>query len=687
MNGGNDWHARNLAYLDLHLAGLRARIAREAETMRTAWRADPLHGAGVVSDEEADHLLARTLTPADVAAAPEVAQARRWFDKHGAPPALDRLGARLGLDPTDLDVVVLCLAPHLDPAFARLYAYLQDDARSTRPTPDLARRLLGPHASLARFLPDRPLRAGLVVRVDGEPEPATPLASHALALDERTVAFLVGEQAGDPALRDLLEPVPDSPRTEAHAQVAANVLAWLRDEAEAPLLDLRGRPASGRRAVAHAIAAGLRLRLMLLHADRLPAAGAERDRALRLLRRESLLGRVAILVDAGDAGPPLDVLRCGAFCVVASTTTWQAPPGTVRVDVPAPDAPAQVRLWTRALQDAGVDVDASLAHGLPQLVQQVQAPPTELAGLVAGARRAARLQGRALAVDDLRKACADHVAVSLGEAARRIEPSATMDDLVLLPDAKAQLREIIAQVRGRTLVYDEWGFARPDARGRGVTVLFSGASGTGKTMAAEVLAASLGLELYSIDLASVVSKYVGETEKNLRRVFDAADRSGVLLLFDEADALFANRTEVRDSHDRYANLEVDYLLQRMESYRGLAVLATNRKSSIDAAFLRRIRFQVEFPFPDQKARAVLWAKVFPAAIRPDLDWNQLALLELTGAGIRNTALNAAFLAAARTPPAITHDDVLHAARREFAKLDRTPDRAAFAPAVAARTRA
>jgi AAA+ superfamily predicted ATPase len=681
-----EWHARNLAWTWLHLERLRGLMAREAAAARKAWASDPLHGMGVVSDEEADRLLAPSLPdagPGGKAAEEQapLAQARRWFDANGAPPALDRLGSRLGLDATDLDVVLLCLAPHLDPAFGRLYAYLQDDPRRSQPTPDLARRLLGPPAGLDRFLPDRPLRATAAVRVEGAPEPATPLASHALALDERVAGFLLGEQVAEPALEGLLEPVGDGPRTPAQEELAQGLVGWLRAAGDAPLLDLRGRPGSGRRAVAHAVAAQLRLRLVELRPERLPERGPERVRVLRLLKREGLLARLAVLVDAGDAAPPPDLLGCGALCIVASTTPWQAPAGTVRVDVPAPDAAAGARLWAKALRDAGVEVDPVLEHDLAHLAQQVQASPTDLPRLVEGARRMALLRGHPLDGASLRRACADHVAVSLGESARRVEPSATLDDLVLPADAKAQLREIVDQVRGRTLVYDVWGFARADARGRGVSVLFSGASGTGKTMAAEAIAGALGLELYCIDLATVVSKYVGETEKNLRRVFDAAERSGVVLLFDEADALFANRTEVRDSHDRYANLEVDYLLQRMEAYRGLAVLATNRKASIDAAFLRRLRFQVEFPFPDAKARAQLWRRAFPPAIRPDLDWEQLALMELTGAGIRNTALNAAFLAAARTPSAITHEDVLHAARREFAKLDRTPDRAAFAPAV------
>jgi len=225
-------------------------------------------------------------------------------------------------------------------------------------------------------------------------------------------------------------------------------------------------------------------------------------------------------------------------------------------------------------------------------------------------------------------------------------------------------------VRQRTTVYETWGFARSGSRGLGISALFAGASGTGKTMAAEVIADELRLDLYRIDLSSVVSKYIGETEKNLRRIFDAAEQGGVILLFDEADALFGKRSDVKDSHDRYANIEVSYLLQRMESYRGLAILTSNLKSSLDVAFLRRIRFAVQFPFPDAVQRAEIWRRAFPAGMpSAGLEPEALARLNVAGGNIRNIALNAAFLAAdAGEPVRMRH--LLRAARSEYAKLER-----------------
>jgi len=269
------------------------------------------------------------------------------------------------------------------------------------------------------------------------------------------------------------------------------------------------------------------------------------------------------------------------------------------------------------------------------------------------------------------RACRSQARPQLRDLAQHITPVATWDDLVL-PNLQAQmLREMAVHVRRRMQVYETWGFAARSSRGLGISALFAGPSGTGKTMAAEVLANALDLDLYRIDLSRVVSKYIGETEKNLARVFDAAESGGAILLFDEADALFGKRSEVNDSHDRYANIEVSYLLQRMEAYRGLAILTTNRKSALDEAFLRRLRFIVSFPFPDATQRAAIWQHIFPSETPTDgLDFDTLARLNVTGGAIRNIALGAAFRAAdAGTPVQMAH--VVQAARTEYAKLERS----------------
>ncbi|NJR16908.1 MAG: ATP-binding protein, partial [Calothrix sp. CSU_2_0] len=267
-------------------------------------------------------------------------------------------------------------------------------------------------------------------------------------------------------------------------------------------------------------------------------------------------------------------------------------------------------------------------------------------------------------------ACRVQARPRLDELAQRIEPGASWEDLVLPETQKQILIDVAAHVRQRGKVYETWGFGGKSARGLGISALFAGASGTGKTLAAEVLANTLKLDLYRIDLSSVVSKYIGETEKNLRQVFDAAEQGGVILLFDEADALFGKRSEVKDARDRYANIEVSYLLQRMECYPGLAILTTNLKSAIDTAFMRRIRFVVQFPFPDAVQRAEIWRRIFPSDTpTQDLDAVQLARLSVAGGNIRNIALNAAFLAA-DAGEAVQMKHLLRAAQSEYSKLEK-----------------
>ena len=299
-------------------------------------------------------------------------------------------------------------------------------------------------------------------------------------------------------------------------------------------------------------------------------------------------------------------------------------------------------------------------------------------GIVADTLTAAEADGdgRPLA-DRLWEGCLVHTRPRLDLLAQRLKPVAQWDDLVL-PDPELRfLRAIAAQVKHRARVYDEWGFRARMNRGLGISALFAGESGTGKTMAAEVLANELRLNLYRIDLSAVVSKYIGETEKNLRRLFDAAEDGGAILFFDEADALFGKRSEVKDSHDRYANIEINYLLQRMEAFRGLAILATNMKSALDTAFMRRLRFVVSFPFPGPAERRLIWEKAFPRQTPLDrLDFDRLARLNLTGGAIHSAALNAAFLAAAADTP-VTMALALEAARDEYVKLERPINEADF----------
>jgi SpoVK/Ycf46/Vps4 family AAA+-type ATPase len=338
----------------------------------------------------------------------------------------------------------------------------------------------------------------------------------------------------------------------------------------------------------------------------------------------------------------------------------------VTIDVEKPTAPEQRAAWRSVLGDSAERLNGQVEQLVTQFNLGTDAIRTAWAESAGRADDAGPAElGRALW-----EACRGQARPRLDDLAQRIASGATWDDLVLPEPQRRVLRDVAAHVRQRATVYERWGFGRQGSRGLGISALFAGASGTGKTMAAEVLGNELALDVYRIDLSSVVSKYIGETEKNLRRIFDAAEEGGAILLFDEADALFGKRSEVKDSHDRYANIEVSYLLQRMECYRGLAILTTNLKSAIDAAFLRRIRFVVQFPFPDASQRAEIWRRVFPADAPTDgVDVERLARLNVAGGNIRNIALHAAFGAAdAGEPVRMTH--LLRAARSEYAKLER-----------------
>jgi AAA+ superfamily predicted ATPase len=391
-----------------------------------------------------------------------------------------------------------------------------------------------------------------------------------------------------------------------------------------------------------------------------------------LWEREFRLDSSALLIEAGDH--PADGHRDGTWRELVDRITTplvvisreRLRPGwrpITSLEVARPTAVEQRALWVSLLPESRVPADSDLDALVSQFSLSV--PEIRSAAADTGAPQPGT-PARALW-----SVCRQQSRGRLDELAQRIVPASRLDDLVLAEAQKEILEEIVAHVRHRATVHGAWGFGADGSRGLGMTALFAGASGTGKTMAAEVLAGALDLDLYRVDLSSVVSKYIGETEKNLRSVFDAADAGGVVLLFDEADALFGKRSEVKDSHDRYSNIEVSYLLQRMEGYRGLAILTTNLKSALDSAFLRRIRFVVQFPFPELEQRAEIWRRVFPRETPTSgLDAARLAQLCVAGGSIRNVAVKAAFFAAdANQPVGMAH--VLRAARSEYAKLEKS----------------
>ena len=574
------------------------------------------------------------------------------------PPALVQLAQAFGLSGFERNLLLLVAAIEFDAEIAALCAAAQGDAARPWPSFGLAlAKLDAPHWSA--LAPDAPLRRWRLLEL----ATGAPLTQATLRIDERVLHHLVGVAHLDerlaPVLRRLPPPGALSP---AHAALARSLAAaWEHGGPSPTPVHLCGAAADAV-PVAAAAAAMAGTGAALLSADLLPTTPAEQETLLTLWRREAVLSELGVLVvDAEGAGPSLARVLDSAdgrivVCDPQGRRHGRRPAMLLEVRHPPPEE--QRAAWETVLGASG-----------DELAGQFNLALGDIAAVATEARtRAGPAEGAAGAL--AWEICRARLRARLDGLAQRVTAEADWGQLVLPPAELGTLHAIAAQLRQRTTVYERWGFATPGGRGLGISALFHGPSGTGKTLAAEVLATALRLDLYRIDLSSVVSKYIGETEANLRRVFDTAEESGSILLFDEADALFGKRSEVKDSHDRYANIEVSYLLQRMEAYRGLAILTSNMKSALDQAFLRRLRFVVQFPFPDEAHRAAIWRGAFPPGVPTDgLDPVLLARLRVAGGNIRSIALNAAFLAAdAGQPVRMVH--ILAASRSEYVKLER-----------------
>jgi hypothetical protein len=578
------------------------------------------------------------------------------MDGYGTPRRLAVLGERFGLSGFDLDVVLACLAAELDPAAERLTVA----ALLAEFCADAAQR---PHG-WRRFAPGAPLVSYGLVGLGG----GGPLAARAVWVEPRVAAWLLGDDGLDPAVAPYLREID---RAAGPAVERLRVLA-----ADGCLLYLRGAPGTGRRAAAATASA-----VPVLGVDGALLAGldaAELAPVLRLVDREARLAGAALHWSDWDAlldrpahlAAALRVMLDQPGAVFLSGTADWVPARdvpVVRLDFAEPDAAARAGLWRAALGDAGPD-DGVLGElaGRFRLTGGAIADAAATAGALALARDPAAPR---VTEADLYEACRRRSGARLATLAARVTPRHDWADLVLAPGPLAQLREVYDQARLRALVHDDWGFGARLSTGRGLAVLFAGPPGTGKTLAAEVLAGALRLDLYRIELPSVLSKYIGETEQNLERVFTAARTSNAILFFDEADALFGKRTAVRDAHDRYANVETSYLLQKLDEYDGIVIAATNLRKNLDEAFARRLASTVDFPMPGPAERRRIWAGVWPHAtpVASDVDIDVLAQLDISGGSIRNIALAAAFRAAAEGAE-IGMDHLLTAARGELRKL-------------------
>ncbi len=638
----------------------------------------------------------------------DIAEREKESLRRGLRLRLHDLGRLFQLSKFEIDVLLVCLLPELDLKYQKLYAYLQDDVTKKGPTVDLVLRLLGRSfedglTAREAFSPEAPLiKYQLLYLYNGHTRGTAPLLAESLRLDERMTSYLLGSDRVEAHLlpfAHLLQPkvrladviLPDEVRRGLPPLVA-------RFKEEGLVCYFQGSYGVGKQTTAEAICYELGVPLLGVNVHRMAAADIALELSLPLIFREGLLQRAALYLDGGDTllseegrdRPSYDSLMKELdgypwWVFLTGEREWE-PKGVshykpfISIEFPLPSYSARRQLWERHW------------NGSSPLAGEVDF--SELAGkfrLSGGQIRDALATGRNLALwrapengsvtsYDLHSACRKQFRGKLSTLARKIQPKYGWDDIILPRDQIEQLREICSYVRYYHTVYGDWGFERKLSTGKGLNVLFAGPSGTGKTMAAEIMANELGLDLYKIDLSAIVSKYIGETEKNLDRIFQEGQTSNAILFFDEADALFGKRSEVRDSHDRYANIEMAYLLQKMDEYEGVVILATNLRKNMDEAFARRMHFAVEFPIPEEADRRRIWENIFPgeAPLAADLDLSFLARqFKITGGNIKNIALSAAFLAA-QDGGCITMENLIWATKREYQKMGKLCTESDFA---------
>jgi ATPase family associated with various cellular activities (AAA) len=669
----------SLGYLLGRLAIVEARVAAAvAERRRTDPSPDDAFRGLYLADEHVDRLLGQPgvrrmlgYAPADVAELRSTVEgAADRAEADGAQLRLRTLAAGFGLTGTDVDILLVALAPDVDARFEKLYGYLHDDVARRRASIGLALELTGggslDPAARSRFDANAPLRRSGLLLVD---DADRPFLTRALRVPDRVTSALLGDTDPPAELRPVLHeppPLAAAVADRVNRAIAAGVQViyckqpvgtWTGSVVVAALAE-QGRAATV--------------------VDLSLAGPADAGEVVRLAVREArLLDRVLVLGPVDDLDKPaLRELTAGPgplvlYGGVAWDPTW-ADTGVLGLDLDTLAHRPADRIWADALAAAGVDAEAATA------LSPFRLAPDQVTRAVAAGRSAAAADGAGLSLEYLAAGARMQNGIGLGRLARHIEPSVGWADLVLPPLPLAGLRHLTDRVRLKDRVLGDWGLRRAGGRGEGVTALFAGEPGTGKTMAAEVVAAELGLDLYVIDLSSVVDKYIGETEKNLERLFAGAEGVHGVLFFDEADALFGKRSEVSDARDRYANLEVAYLLQRMETFDGLAILATNLGSNLDEAFARRLSLVVEFAKPDAEQRLLLWQKSLasvPLGSDVDLDFCATAF-ELAGGDIRNIAVTVAYVAAAENG-IVDMTRLVRAVQLEYRKLGRLCVQAEF----------
>ncbi|NEO84558.1 MAG: ATP-binding protein [Spirulina sp. SIO3F2] len=587
------------------------------------------------------------------------------------PPTFRTLAQQFGLTAFEQFILLLAVGIELNPQLGQRYGEIMGNAQHSLPTFALALTLF-PQTDWQAFTTQSPLLHWRLIELAPHPT----LTQAPLRIQPRILAFLLGTTDHDPELSHWVQPFsaqssPPPLATFYQPVVQGALQTWASERSQPwPLLQLCGLDLRVKTTIAQVLCQQLGCQLWRLSATLLPSNPLELGQWQQCWQREALLSSSILLIE-GDRFTSsvqqaaltqfLETLHTPVILCSREPQHFEHRRSQIFEVQPLPHSEKH-QLWQQYLGERAVQLNGSLAPLIAQFNLNSSQIQVACESLNPDAPDPAA---------QLWDFCRQQARPRLEHHAQRLDCVATWADLVLPPREKQVLEAVAIQVRQRAKVYQEWGFAQKSARGLGLTVLFAGASGTGKTMAAEVLANALRLDLYRIDLSSVVSKYIGETEKNLAQIFDAAETGGVVLLFDEADALFGKRTEVKDSHDRHANIEVSYLLQRMEAFRGLAILTTNLKDAVDQAFVRRLRFIVNFPFPDRAVRSEIWQRIFPAQTPIEgLDFELLGDLDVAGGSIRSIALNAAFIAADADEP-VRMKYILQAAKLEYQKMGRS----------------
>ena len=618
-----------------------------------------------------------------------------------------QLAEMFSLSTAERDALLVCVAPEIDLHFQILYSYAQNDVTRKRPSPDLILRLLGNTAEerlghRSMFSPDRTLFSAPLVRFTEDAlDRDSALPARSLKAEDRIVDFLLGRPVVDHRLRSFTTKVnPVRGLSDLHLPSRlSNELenAVHTFSSESAVLFFQGPKGAGKRAAAAALAAELGRPLLIADLGQAIATDLPLATALSLLCREAILQQAnlhlaqaeSLLTDEPEhqrrrTALALNLVPHGSLITVSTESPWTAPASfhcpCLTFDFPVPDFAQRVRLWQELIEQTGCSRSSEV--DTTELASKFALTGGEILAACREAKDRAALRGAkcaAVTMLDFEAAARSQSNQGLRRLAQKVTPVCDWTDLILPPRAMQQLQEVCAAEKYRHVVYTQWGFDRRLALGKGINVLFCGPSGTGKTMAASILAQELGLDLYKIDLSTVVSKYIGETEKQLSQIFREAQSSNAVLFFDEADALFGKRSEVKDAHDRYANVEVAYLLQKMEEYEGIVILATNFRKNMDDAFTRRMHHIIEFLFPDAEYRERIWRRLMPpdAPVAQDVDFGFLARqFELSGGHIRNVAVAAAFLAAESGSP-IRMEHFILATARELQKLGRLASRADF----------